>query len=387
MKPAKPYPSFPLTPHVRGGWGKKYKGHQLYLPDPDPEKALADFHRRARLVDAGRDPVAVIRTEGATVGEVATRFAQERLADKEAGKIKLGTYDDYAAAMKEMVDELGRDTLVAELVPDDFTRLYRRLSERLGTHALARNIQAVRTMWNHAEENGWVERRPRYGSAFKKPRTGKRKGKPLEPHQIKKLLAKASGQVKAMILLGINAGYGAKDCSDLRRELVNFKTGVLVFPRPKMEDRDAIDRAATLWPETIKALREVMADRPDDELVFRTEKMKRPWVRTVVSRKGKVSHIDAVAQEFYKVCDAAEIQRRGFYELRHAHRSLADELEKPNAAARIMGHRLPGLAEVYVDKIEHDRLKEITDHIRLRVLGSSRGQTRREAKSPPRHKP
>jgi integrase len=378
MKPTKPSDDFPLTPHVRGGWSKGYKGRKHYIPQHDPWEALEEWKRRKDLIDKGRNPTVVSRVGATTVGEVATRFAQERMADRDAGRIKIGTYDDYAAAALEMVAEFGRDTLVAELTPDDFTRLYRRWHKRLKSHALARNVQAVRTLWKYADENGWVERRPRFGTLFKKPRPGKRKGKPLMPHDVKKLIAKATGQVKAMVLLGINAAYGAKDLSDLRRELVNLKDGLIVFPRPKMVERDAIDRAVTLWPETVKALRAVMADRPGDDLVFRTDKLKRPWVRTQVSRKGKVSHIDAVAQEFYKVCDAAKIARRGFYELRHAFRTIADELETPHAVHRIMGQRLPGIAEVYVDRVEHDRLAKVTDYVREKVLKSKAPGGRRD---------
>lgn len=381
MKPTKPYPDFPLTPHVRGGWSKRYKGHQLYIPQADPAAALVEWDKRRTLIDQGKEPVAAIRAEGVTVGEVVVRFSRERLDDYNAGKIKFGTYDDYRIAAQDMLAEFGTHTPVADLAPDDFTRLYRRWASRLGSHALARNVQAVRTLWRHAEENGWVDRRPRYGTLFKKPRTGKRKGRPLLPHEVKALIGKAAGQVKAMVLLGINAGYGAKDCADLRRELVDLKAGVIVFPRPKMVERDAIDRAATLWPETVKALRAVLAERASDPegLVFRTDKLGRRWVRTQQSRKGKVSHIDAVAQEFYKLCDAAKIPRRGFYELRHAFRTFADELETPHAVHRIMGQRLPGMAEVYVDRVEHGRLKKVTDYVREKVMTSKRprGRSRR----------
>jgi integrase len=312
--------------------------------------------------------------EGATVGEVATRFTEERLADKTAGNLSLGTYADYVSAAKEMVESMGRDTLVSDLTPDDFTQLYRRWAARLKAHALARNIQAVRTLWTTADENGWVERRPRFGTMFKKPPTGKRKSVPLTASEVAKLIQKATGQIKAMVLMGINAAYGAKDCSDLPKASIDLKKRVVVFPRPKMKDRDGIDRAATLWPETVKALRDVLDDTPGP--AFRTVRGN-PWVKTQISRRGKVSQIDGVAQEFYKLCDKAGIPRRGFYELRHTFRTIADELEKPHAAARIMGHRLPGLAQVYVDRVEHRRLKQVTDYVRSKVYPSKSPKGRR----------
>ena len=46
--------------------------------------------------------------------------------------------------------------------------------------------------------------------------------------------------MQAMILLGINAGLGNRDCAKLEFGHVNLKTGWLDYPRPKT----AIDTAA-----------------------------------------------------------------------------------------------------------------------------------------------
>ncbi len=63
----------------------------------------------------------------------------------------------------------------------------------------------------------------RYGVNFKLPsQSDVRKyvaTKPdafLQSHELHVLLAKASLQLKAMIMLGINCAYGNRDCSELR---------------------------------------------------------------------------------------------------------------------------------------------------------------------------
>lgn len=371
-KPKKPYKTFPLTPHVRGGWAKRYKGHLLYIAERDPGEALKKFNRTAKLIDDGRykrekDPADV------TVADVCTRYITERQKDVDAGTLSAGTLSDYEDATIDMQLVLGATTHVDDLTQDDFTRLFRKLSERLGSNALANTVQRCRTIWNHAEENGWIDRRPKYGTVFKKPPSIRKQGTGFTVEEARVLVACFVGsQLEAMTLLMLNGGFTAKDCAALPRSAVDLRRGVLMFPRPKMKRRRAIDRAVTLWPETLEALRDVMRERPDDELVFRTS-YGLPWVQ------GKT---DSINMLFTRMVVDLGWPRRGPSWLRHLFRTLADELEKPHAAARIMGHRLPGLADVYVDAIEHDRLRFITDHVRSRVwpaAPSSAGTARSSA--------
>jgi integrase len=371
MKPKKPYKSFPLTPHVRGGWGKKYKGKQLYIPQPDPDEALSEFHRRARAIDAGKAPIKISRPlEAMTVADVCNKYAIERKRDVEAGTLSHGALEDYRAAGRLMAQYLGPDTLADDLTPEHFTAIYRKLQARnLGAHAMARTIQCMRTIWNYADENDWVTRIPKYGSVFKKPITGKKSGKPPTIDQIRSVIAASDGQMRAMILLGLNCAYQAADCAALPRTAIDPAKLLIRFPRVKIKTRTPIDRAATLWGITQEALSEVMSERPSDDLVFRTLHG-RPWVRSGFSKKGKGGTIDSVGLMYRRLCESLEpkVSPTRFADLRHVHRTIADELEKPHAAARLMGHRLEGMAQTYVDSIEHGRLEEITDHIFNRIF-------------------
>ena len=57
VKPAKPYPTFPLTPHPSGRWCKKIKGKLHYFgPWADHEKALDKYLREKDYLQAGRSP-------------------------------------------------------------------------------------------------------------------------------------------------------------------------------------------------------------------------------------------------------------------------------------------------------------------------------------------
>ena len=61
--------------------------------------------------------------------------------------------------------------------------------------------------------------------------------------------------MQAMILLGINCGFGNVDCARLL--LTDIKNDWVSFPRPKT---GAI-RRCPLWPETVKAIEAALAER------------------------------------------------------------------------------------------------------------------------------
>jgi hypothetical protein len=79
--------------------------------------------------------------------------------------------------------------------------------------------------------------------------------------------------MRAMILLGVNAGFGNADCRRLPLSAVNLDAGIVDFARPKT----GIPRRCALWPETVAAIRAALAKRPapkaeaDAGLVFVTK--------------------------------------------------------------------------------------------------------------------
>lgn len=73
IKPAKPYPEFPLTAHPAGYWCKKIRGRLHYFgPWPDPDGALAKYMEQKDDLHAGREPKA--DPEELTVKEAANLF-------------------------------------------------------------------------------------------------------------------------------------------------------------------------------------------------------------------------------------------------------------------------------------------------------------------------
>ena len=74
----------------------------------------------------------------------------------------------------------------------------------------------------------------------------------FEAEEIRLILANSQILVKAMVLLGINCGFGNSDCSELALKDVDIRRGWIDQSRHKT----LVKRRCPLWPETVVALRE-----------------------------------------------------------------------------------------------------------------------------------
>jgi integrase len=191
-------------------------------------------------------------------------------------------------------------------------------------------------------------------------------GKTVEKSGKKVTLAGASTQLRAMILLGINCGFGNSDVAELSFAEVDLDKGWIDFPRPKT----GIDRRCPLWPETITAIKTAIAERPqpkhveDKECIFITKYHNR-WLK---------GNINSVGLEFGKLQRRLEINGRrglGFYSLRHSFRTVADGTKDFPAVRLIMGHADGSIDAVYREHIDDERLRAVTAHVRTWLLGDS----------------
>jgi integrase len=207
----------------------------------------------------------------------------------------------------------------------------------------------------------------------------------FEAEELREMLKASEGQLKAMILLGINCGFGNHDCASLPRSALDLDSGWVRFPRPKT----GIARRVPLWPETVQALQDASHSRPhpkdraDENLVFITKYGYR-WVRSKPSTKspptetypGKLVSSDSIAQEVRKLMKQLGIRRgRNFYALRHTFETIGSDSRDQIAVDAIMGHVREDMASVYRERISDERLIAVTEHVRKWLFGDSRSET------------
>lgn len=369
-KPAKPYPDFPLFPHATRRWAKKIRGKMHYFgPWEDPDGALAKYLEQKDALHAGRKPRP--DTDALMVKDLVNAFLNHKQNLVDSGELSPRTWTDYKDACDEVVARFGKSRVVEDLDPDDFAALRTQVAKKWGPHRLGKTIQCVRCLFKHAFDAGLIATPMRFGPGFLRPskktlrlEKARHGVKLFTAEEIRSLLTVAGTPMKAMILLGINAGMGNSDCGNLPLSAVNLATGWVDYPRPKT----GLSRRFLLWPETIQAIQEAQAKRKEPKaevdagLVFIT-KYGESWAKDVAD--------SPISKEMRKLLTACGIEgHRNYYTLRHTFRTVADESRDQPAVDFIMGHESSHMSSVYREKISDARLKAVSDHVRAWLFGT-----------------
>jgi integrase len=366
VKPSKPYPEFPLTAHPAGYWCKKIRGKLHYFgPWDDPDGALTRYNAEKDDLHAGRKPRP--DAEAVTLKDAANAFLNAKQAAVDNGELSPLTWEDYREAADELVAALGKGRLLADLGPDDFAALRKRMANKWGPHRLKKMVQCVRCLLKHALDSGLLDRPARFGPDFRAPskkvlhlHRAAQGPKLFTAGEIRRLVGAAGQPLRAMLLLGINCGFGNADCGRLPLSAVNLETGFIDFPRPKT----GIARRCPLWPETAAALKDALARR-------REPRVDADAGFVFLTRSGQAWYTEA--RESPISCETAKLLKKlgingreglGFYSLRHTFRTVADEAKDQPAADFIAGHEVPHMSSVYRETISDERLRAVTDHVR-----------------------
>src|SRR5262245_23912957 len=167
-KPSKPHPDFPLFPHATKRWAKKIRGKLVYFgPWSDPDGALTKYLEQKDALHAGRKPREV--SAGVTVKELCNQFLNHKQARVDGGELSPRTWAEYKEVWDRLVSQYGKQRVVADLDPEDFETLRRKLARRWGHLRLGKGIQCVRCVFKFGFDAGLLDRPVRFGPGFKRP--------------------------------------------------------------------------------------------------------------------------------------------------------------------------------------------------------------------------
>jgi integrase len=144
---------------------------------------------------------------------------------------------------------------------------------------------------------------------------------------------------------------------------LDLDKGWLDYPRPKT----GIGRRCSLWPETISALKEALADRPqpkkeDHSNLFFLTKYGMPWAKDTPD--------SPITKEVRKLLDRLGVNgHRNFYALRHTFETIGGDSKDQVAVDHIMGHAREDMASQYREKVSDQRLQAVADHVRAWLFG------------------
>jgi integrase len=360
---------FPLTLHKTGQYCKKIKG-KLYYFGSDRQKALQRYLGEASYLHNGHGPMRGTRNARITVKALCNLYLEYQESRVEAGELTARHYADQVQSLRKLVRLLGQHRQVEEISALDLQNYKRTLQGRYTSkHRMNLHLSIMKAVFRWARKNDIIEHIPNV-DAVSKVKIIHKERPVFAPAQIRELLNAADIQMKAMIWLGLNCGFGCTDCSELRWTDIDLENGRVKLARKKT----GIPRNLPLWPETIGAIRGI--PRTGDR-VFCTSKGN-PWVRTIrtVGADGvtKYTADNAISKKFAKLLKEAGIKTEkgmGFYTLRRTAANLTATSGDPFAVQRLLGHADLKMATTYVQDVSEQTDRAINHTRNLLVKGDA----------------
>ena len=326
--------SSPLSYHKSSGqYYVTRAGKRIYL-GAEQEEALQQYHRLALGMNSAAVPPEPEKMPGMvmTAKELANRFLTSQQANWRDPKGTLKSYAYWLGRFLKDHPKLRAADLTVEMFAAWKVSLRRR---KYSPQSINHFLTAVRSLFAFAEEADLMERIPKLKRIKneKLPPPGSNEKPIYTTEEIGQLLGHADTQLKAMLLLGLNCGFGPKDIQDLTWG--HIKADRVTLPRSKT----GICQTYLLWPETLRALEGLRGHRR--ELIERMAKRGRDRTdegHIFITRFWKPWNKDSVAEQFRRLCKKTKVPCYGFYRLRHCASTAVSLVATPHVQRKFMRH-------------------------------------------------
>jgi integrase len=304
-------------------------GRRIYLGS-DKDEALKKYYR----FGLGLDTVQQQTTSPIemTIKELANRFLTAQQANWKNPQETLKCYKQWLGRFIEDHPRLK----VADFTIEKFASWKLSLKKReYSPESINHFLSGVRSIFNFAEDTGLIEKSPRLRRIKNEPipKTGSQ-NKPLYTQDdIQKLLEKAELQMRTMILLALNCGFGPKDIHDLTWDDIDGER--VTLPRSKT----GVCQTFLLWPETKMLLDMIRKERyPQTDRVSKQVNKQSENGHVFLTRFKGLWVKDAIAEQFHKLCIKANVSCYGFYRLRHCASTAVSLVASPHVQRKFMRH-------------------------------------------------
>lgn len=355
---------FPLTLHKTGQYCKKIKGKTYYF-GKDKQQALERYLEQASLLHNNQNSGFKKKNAEMTIGSLSKLYLEQQFLKVKAGEITARHHADQQNCLNKFVNSIGKFVKVRDISTLDLQKYKRHVKRSYSAQRLNLNISVMKAMFHWAKKNEILSFIPNIDIVSREKVEHKQRFI-FSSEQIQKILDIADVQMKAMVLLGLNCGFGCMDCAQLKWSDMDFENSRVVLPRGKT----GIMRDLPLWPETINAIRNI--SRKDGKLVFYTKHGK-PMIsekHIVTENSEKYSSVNMVTARFARLIKKAGIkvpQGTGFYALRRAAATMAAQSGDPFAVQRLLGHANLQMATRYVQDVSK-QTDEVVNNSRKFIL-------------------
>lgn len=304
-------------------------GRRIYLGS-DKGLAIQRFHEMGLGVQGpGNAPCGAERPD-LTVKELANRFLAAQRANWRNPETTLKCYRDWLSRFLVDHPRLKVSTFTVE----QFAAWKLSLQHHgYSPESINHYLGAVRAMFRFAEDTDVVEKAPKLKRIKNQPRQTTARKLLYTVAEVQSLLDTAKDQLKAMVLLGLNCGFGPKDIHDLTWDHIDGDR--ITLPRSKT----GISQTYQLWPETLALLHRVRSLRQRGcSGTTESKSEDSPAKHVFVTMFGRPWNKDAVAEQFRRLCKRAGVPCYGFYRLRHCASTAMSLVANPHIHRRFMRH-------------------------------------------------
>lgn len=298
-----------------------------------------------------------------SIKELVDRFTEVQSANWKNPSVTMASYKQWLRVF--LVEH--SDLKISQFTIEQFAKWKLSLkSQGYAAESINHFLSAVRAIFSFAEDIGLIKKPLRLKRVKNEsmPPAGLREKLLYTPDDICKLLSNAGLQLKAMILLSLNCGFGPKDLHDLKWEDLDSER--VTLPRTKT----GVCQTYWLWPETRALLNEVHEKREARILEF----SKRGQYRSdeghiFITKFWRTWTKDAIAQEFKKLCKKAGVRCYGIYRMRHCASTAISMVASPHVQRRFMRHSQLQQQVTYTHIADAEVDKAVAK-ARLKLLGS-----------------
>ena len=224
----------------------------MYYFGSDKQEALQRYIDQAAYLHGCNHNAQKPVSDSMTLKQLYDMFLKYQFTKVKANVITAQHYNDQVSSLNKLMGFLGRRQRIKDISTLDLQNYKRKLQKQytFSNHRLNLHISNLKTLFHWAKKNDILKQTPNI-DAISRSKIVNKQRRIFTHEEISKLIEVADIQMKAMIWLGLNCGFGCTDCSELQWKYLDLASGRVVFPRGKT----GVPRNLALWPETIETLR------------------------------------------------------------------------------------------------------------------------------------
>lgn len=212
---------FPLTLYRTGQYCKKIKGKVHYF-GRDKQQALQRYLDQATYLHGSQDSTQTATNGNMTLKKLCDLYLQYQHSKVTAGDLTPKHYNDQISSLGKLMYFVGQGRKVESISTLDLQNYKRKLQKSYcSAHRLNLHISIMKAMFHWARKNDITETIPNI-DAISRSKVIHQEKYTFTSDQIKKLVLFADVQMRAMIWLGLNCGFGCTDCGLLIWSDLNF---------------------------------------------------------------------------------------------------------------------------------------------------------------------